>query len=132
MLEKDGVGKSTGKEVRMIKQYFLLFSCNEWKEYSSMRLVGISMDLEIIYIMIGSKIKSGDMLYQSDDKKESWKIFQRDYQLGAVELAKLEYGFVDTYEEYSVLSQEFAEEFSEAETVRKIFVEKQQLSCYNV
>ena len=132
MLEKDGVGKSTGKEVRMIKQYFLLFSCNEWKEYSSMRLVGISMDLEIIYIMIGSKIKSGDMLYQSDDKKESWKIFQRDYQLGAVELSQLEYGFVDTYEEYSVLSQEFAEEFSEAESVRKISVEKQQLSCYNV
>lgn len=132
VLEKDGVGKSTGKEVRMIKQYFLLFSCNEWKEYSSMRLVGISMDLEIIYIMIGSKIKSGDMLYQSDDKKESWKIFQRDYRLGAVELAQLEYGFVDTYEEYNVLSQEFAEEFSEAETVRKIFVEKQQLSCYNV
>ena len=128
VLEKDGVGKSTGKEVRMIKQYFLLFSCNEWKEYSSMRLVGISMDLEIIYIMIGSKIKSGDMLYQSDDKKESWKIFQRDYRLGAVELAQLEYGFVDTYEEYNVLSQEFAE----AETVRKIFVEKQQLSCYNV
>ena len=93
-----------------------------------MRLVGISMDLEIIYIMIGSKIKSGDMLYQSDDKKESWKIFQRDYRLGAVELAQLEYGFVDTYEEYNVLSQEFAE----AETVRKIFVEKQQLSCYNV
>lgn len=81
------------------------------------------MDLEIIYIMIGSKIKAGDMLYQSDDKKESWKIFQRDFQLGAVELDQLEYGFVDTYEEYSVLSQEFAEEFSEAESVQKMLME---------
>ena len=120
--------RAGSKRINEKKTHYMLFSCNEWKEYSSMRLVGISMDLEIIYIMIGSKIKSGDMLYQSDDKKESWKIFQRDYRLGAVELAQLEYGFVDTYEEYNVLSQEFAE----AETVRKIFVEKQQLSCYNV
>nr|WP_300850837.1 hypothetical protein [uncultured Acetatifactor sp.] len=40
-----------------------------------MRLVGVSMDLEVIYIMVGSKIKIGDMLYQSDDKKESWENF---------------------------------------------------------
>ena len=76
----------TREELRKIKQYFLLFSCNEWKEYGSMRLVGISMDLEVIYIMVGSKIKIGDMLYQSDDKKESWENFQRDYRLGEVEL----------------------------------------------
>ena len=80
-----------------IKQYFLLYSCNEWKAFSSMRLVGVSMDLNVIYIMVGSKIKIGDMLYQSDDKKESWENFQRDYRLGEVELDRLKYGFVDTY-----------------------------------
>lgn len=46
-----------------IKQYFLLYSCNEWKAFSSMGLVGVSMDLNVIYIMVGSKIKIGDMLY---------------------------------------------------------------------
>jgi hypothetical protein len=83
-----------------------------------MRLVGVSMDLEILYIMIGSRIKTGDMLYRSDDKEESWEIFQKDYRLDEIELGGLEYGFVDTYEEYSVSSREFAEEFSEAGAVR--------------
>lgn len=106
-----------------IKQYFLLYSCNEWKELSSMRLAGVSIDLNVIYIMVGSKIKTGDMLYQSDNKKESWEIFQRDYRLGEIELDQLKYGFVDTYEEYSVSSQEFSEEFSEAETVQKTLME---------
>ena len=113
----------TREELRKIKQYFLLFSCNEWKAFSSMRLVGVSMDLNVIYIMVGSKIKIGDMLYQSDDKKESWENFQRDYRLGEVELDRLKYGFVDTYEEYSTSSQEFAEEFSEAEDVWKMLME---------
>ena len=53
-----------------------------------------SMDLNVIYIMVGSKIKTGDMLYQSDNKKESWEIFQRDYRLGEVELDRLKYGLV--------------------------------------
>ena len=113
----------TREELRKIKQYFLLFSCNEWKEYGSMRLVGISMDLEVIYIMVGSKIKTGDMLYQSDNKKESWEIFQRDYRLGEVELDQLKYGFVDIYEEYSVSSREFSEEFFESEIVQKTLME---------
>lgn len=74
--------------------------------------------------MVGSKIKIGDMLYQSDDKKESWENFQRDYRLGEVELDRLKYVFVDTYEEYSTSSQEFAEEFSEAEDVWKMLMEQ--------
>ena len=82
-----------------------------------------SMDLNVIYIMVGSKIKTGDMLYQSDDKKESWEIFQRDYRLGEVELDQLKYGFVDIYEEYSVSSREFSEEFFESEIVQKTLME---------
>lgn len=112
------------KEIRRIKQYFLLFSCNKWKEYSSMRLVGVSMDLEALYIMIGSKIKAGDMLYQSNDKKESWEMFQQDYRRGKIEFGRLECGFVDTYEEYSVSSREFEEEFPEAGNIRKMMMEQ--------
>ena len=83
----------------------------------------VSMDLNVIYIMVGSKIKIGDMLYQSDDKKESWENFQRDYRLGEVELDQLKYGFVDIYEEYSVSSREFSEEFFESEIVQKTLME---------
>lgn len=110
--------------MRKIKQYFLFFSCNKWKEYSSMKLVGVSMDLKTLYIMIGSKIKTGDMLYQSSDEKESWEFFQRDYRLGEVRLDHLEYGFVDAYEEYSVLSQEFENEFPEAGAIQKMLMEQ--------
>lgn len=89
-----------------------------------MKLVGVSMDLKTLYIMIGSKIKAGDMLYQSGNEKESWKFFQRDCRLGEVRLDHLEYGFVDTYEEYSVLSQEFENEFPKAGTIQKMLMEQ--------
>lgn len=52
------------------------------------------------------------------------KFFKRQScRLGEVELDRLKYGFVDTYEEYSTSSQEFAEEFSEAEDVWKMLME---------
>jgi len=73
---------------------------------------------------IGSKIKAGDMPYQSDNKKELWKIFQQDYRRDKIEFGRLEYGSVDTYEEYSVLGPEFSEEVSEAECVQKMLMEQ--------
>ena len=64
------------------------------------------------------------MPYQSDNNKELWKIFQQDYRRDKIEFGRLEYGSVDTYEEYSVLGPEFSEEVSEAECVQKMLMEQ--------
>lgn len=104
--------KSKGNNEK--KTHYVLFSCNAWKEYSSMRLLGVTDNPEALYVMIGSRIRAGDMLYIHDDAKESWQLFQADYHNGEVNLGLLEYGYVEVYEEYGVSSREFASDFPKA------------------
>lgn len=106
--------RAKNKENNRKKTYYVLFSCNAWKEYSSMRLLGVTDDLEILYVMVGSCIRADDMFYKYDGAKESWRQFQEDYHCGEINLALLEYGHVETFEECGVLSQAFASEFSKA------------------
>lgn len=96
------------------KTHYVLFSCNVWKEYSSMRLLGVTDDPEALYVMIGSCIRADDMLYIHDDAEESWRQFQADYHNGKVNLDLLEYGYVEVYEEYGVSSRAFASDFPKA------------------
>lgn len=48
------------------KTYYILFSCNVWKECSSMRMLGVTDNPESLYVMIGSCIRADDMLYMHD------------------------------------------------------------------
>lgn len=96
------------------KTHYVLFSCNAWKEYSSMRLLGVTDDLEALYVMIGSCIRADDMFYIHDNAEESWRQFQADYHDGKVDLDLLEYGYVEVYEEYGVSSRAFASDFPKA------------------
>lgn len=96
------------------KTHYILFSCNRWKEYSSMRFLGATDDLETLYVMIGLCIRANDMLYGYDNSTESWKHFQEDYHHDKINLDLLRYGYVETYEESGILSREFAEEFPKA------------------
>lgn len=96
------------------KTHYVLYSCNEWKEYGSMRFLGATDNPETLYVMIGSCIRADDMLYGYDNSKESWKCFQEDYHHGEINLGMLQYGYVEIYEESSILSREFAEEFPKA------------------
>lgn len=96
------------------KTHYALFSCNEWKERSSMRLLGITDDPETLYVMIGSCIRADDMLYKHDDAKESWRQFQEDYHYKGVNLSLLKYGYVEEYEEYGVSSKAFSVDFPKA------------------
>lgn len=102
------------KGIKEKKTHYMLFSCNEWKEYNSMRFLGATDNPETLYVMIGSCIRADDMLYGYDNSKESWKCFQEDYHHGKINLDLLQYGYVETYEESSVLSRDFAEEFPKA------------------
>ncbi len=101
------------------KTHYVLFSCNEWKEYSSMRILGATNNPETLYVMIGSCIRADDMLYGSDNSKESWKHFQEDYHHSEINLGLLQYGYVEIYEESGVLSRDFAEEFPKAASTWK-------------
>lgn len=96
------------------KKHYMLFSCNEWKEYSSMCLKGATDNLETLYVMIGSCIREDIMLYKYDNPKESWACFQEDYHNGEINLDLLKYGYVETYKESDILSRDFAEEFPNA------------------
>lgn len=91
--------------------YYVLFSCNEWKEYSSMRMLGVTDDLETLYVMVGSCIRADDMLYMHDNANESWRQFQKDYHCGEINLSLLEYGYVEVYEEYGMSNRAFVSDF---------------------
>lgn len=106
-----------GKDANGKKPYYVLFSCNEWKDYSSMRLLGVTDAPEILYVMIGSCIRKDDMLYMYDNAKESWQRFQEDYHYGRVNLDLLTYGYVEVFEEYSVTSRAFASDFPKAASI---------------
>lgn len=106
--------RSGSKRINEKKTHYMLFSCNEWKEYSSMRFLGATDNPETLYVMIGSCIRADDMLYGCDNSKESWKHFQEDYHHSEINLDLLQYGYVETYEESRILSREFAGEFPKA------------------
>lgn len=111
MKSNHGAGNNGIKEK---KTHYMLFSCNEWKEYSSMRFLGATDNLDTLYVMIGSCIRADDMLYGYNNYKESWKHFQEDYHYGKINLDLLQYGYVEAYEESGVLSREFFAEFPKA------------------
>lgn len=96
------------------KTHYILFSCNAWKEYSSMRMLGVTDNPESLYVMIGSCIRAGDMLYMHDGAEESWRQFQEDYHNGKVNLDILEYGYMEVYEEHGISSRAFASDFPKA------------------
>lgn len=103
----------------MEDEIYLLFACNEWKEKSSMCIVGATTNQNLLYVMVGSKIREGEMLYRSDDKKESWEYFREDYQRNEVRLELLEYGYIETMKDLSLPDPELTEEFEEALSVNE-------------
>lgn len=104
----------------MGNEIYLLFACNEWKEKSSMRIVGATTNQNLLYAMVGSKIKEGEMLYRSDDRKESWEYFRQDYQRNEVRPELLEYGHIETMRDLSLTDPMLAEDFRDTYSVYEI------------
>ena len=48
----------------MAKQIYYLHSCNEWKEYSSMRLLFIGTSQQKLKMKISKEIEEGNMEYK--------------------------------------------------------------------
>ena len=51
----------------MAKQIYYLHSCNEWKEYSSMRLLFIGTSQQKLKLKISKEIEEGNMEYYDGD-----------------------------------------------------------------
>lgn len=117
---RNTIGYGNGEEQdRQEKQIFILYTCNEWKETSSMRAAGATSDINVLCAMVGSKIKAGEMLYRSDNRDESWECFKQDHQRNKVMLDCLVYGYIETMTDLSLSDPELAEEFEEALSVNE-------------
>ena len=73
---------------------YILFSCNAWKEYSSMRVVFVGDSVDFLEEKIRNEIREGNMCYSSEDLsvEEQLALFDEEFDDNL-----LIYGFVDTY-----------------------------------
>lgn len=82
-----------------MKKIYLFYTCNAWKEHSSMRLVVATTSLQKLKSIIIKKIKDGDVAYI----EEEWSItkqlkeFREDWKNCNIEevLERMEYGCID-------------------------------------
>ena len=91
-----------------MKIIYILNSCNEWKETSSMILVTATTSIRKIKSIIIQEIKDGNMEYnrkgdisttkQIKALKEDWAEYGSDFVFNA-----LEYGYVEIVEDGEVL-----------------------------
>jgi hypothetical protein len=79
-----------------MEDVYLLYSCNEHKEYSSMRLIAATADTNTLYAVIGNNIFEGNMEYDGESNHNGFIRFREDYRQGSINFDKLDYGFVNT------------------------------------
>lgn len=99
----------------MAKQIYYLHSCNEWKEYSSMRLLFIGTSQQKLKMKISKEIEEGNMEYKpvttrydyadgefklvdkENTQKEQAKLFRQDWKTETRDTIKseLKYGDFD-------------------------------------
>lgn len=94
-------------------QIQILYSCNEWKEHSSMKIVCATTNPEVLYALIGESIKAGDMEYGCEDKEKGWELFQQDYGKQQIRLELLQYGFVESMSNLSISDKTSIRNYSE-------------------
>lgn len=67
--------------------HYILFSCNEWKEYSSAKLVGV-FTKDVLLRQLSKEVREGSMILETDKPVEDLSV----YKLNNV----LKYGFIAT------------------------------------
>lgn len=84
-----------------MKNIYILSSCNEWKEYSSMSLVAATTSIRKIKSIIIQKIKDGDMEYKRGNyelsKTKQIKMLREDWGYMGEDFVfdNLDYGYVE-------------------------------------
>ncbi len=97
----------------MAANIYILSACDAWAEHSSMRILGVTTDENMLYAMLAVKIKAGDMEYDGSSEN-AWSKFQKDFKNGDVNFNKLKYGFVQTYEDMQITEPISLAQFPEA------------------
>ena len=105
----------------MANNIYILSSCDAWNGWDSMRTLGVTTDETMLHAMIAAKIKAGDMEYGGFKGAGAWQLFQHDFKNEEVDLNKLQYGFVQTYEDMQITEPISMAEFPKvAETYEEI------------
>lgn len=86
----------------MENNIYILSSCDAWVRHNSMRILGVTTDETMLYAMIYSKIKAGDMGYRGFEGEPARQIFEHDFINEDVKLDNLTYGIVQTYEDMQI------------------------------
>jgi len=84
---------------------FILHSCNEWKEYSSMSAIAASTNMDDIYKAVKKEIRSGNMDYEQATKREGIKLFNEALKNNRVNLDLLDYGYIEEFENMAATSR---------------------------
>lgn len=103
----------------MAPNIYILSACDAWAGKDSMRTLGVTTDETMIYAMLAAKIKAGDMAYGGCDGEEAWYCFQKDFKNEEVNFNKLQYGFVQTYEDLQITEPISLAEFPEVAAAYK-------------
>lgn len=121
----------------MSANIYILSACDAWAGTDSMRTLGVTTDETMLYAMLAAKIKAGDMEYGGFGGEEAWNCFQEDFKNEEVSFDKLQYGFVQTYEDMQITEPLSLAEFPEAAAAyeeitgakAKAELEKLELDC---
>lgn len=98
----------------MANTIYILSSCDAWAGHDSMRILGVTTDETMLHAMLAAKIKAGDMGYGGFEGAPAWQMFQRDFKQEDVDFNKLQYGFVQSYEDMQITEPISMAEFPEA------------------
>ncbi len=85
----------------MAKQIFYVQSCNEWKEYSSMRLLFIGTSIQKLVKFVAKQIEDEEMSYDDGNdsliSKQQAKLFKKDFKMQTLSVvnSRLRYGLID-------------------------------------
>lgn len=96
---------------------YILSACDAWIGKDSIRTLGVTTDETMLYAMLATKIKAGDMEYDGFDGEEAWHHFKKDFKNEEVNFNKLKYGFVQTYEDMQMTEPVSLTEFPEVASV---------------
>ena len=81
---------------------YLLYTCNAWKEHSSLRVILTTTDKETLFAAVANSIFEGEMEYEGLKNHAGLLRFKEDYDNENIDFSKLSYGFIQAFENENV------------------------------
>ena len=97
-----------------MNQIYLLYTCNGWKERSSMRVFLATTDKKTLCAAVASSIFDGNMAYEGLKNQAGLLRFQEDYGRNQVDFDKLSNGFAEEFDNENVKDSPTATDYTMA------------------